>query len=420
MACQGSRPMPAAHEKRHHHPPIGDYAAPSAGWHELQVANPSFLVEKLGAECTDLQGLRELTVNGLEAIAALGPVSEGRIVWDLDWERFDASGGRVRKLSVIDTGTGMTAEQMRYYINQLAASGREQSRTGNFGVGAKVAAGSRNPHGLEYRSWHQGVGALVRFKRHRDGRWGIEPQPWPDGHVDFWRPLSEAEKPWLLRGLSHGTQVVLLGEHERHDTTQAPKSVVEARQQWVTRYLTSRFLRLPGQIEVLVREQHARDGRDPGRLRRIHGQRHHLERRAVAAGALELSDAAVHWWVLDDDHRGRRREADLWTSTGHAAAIMGGKLYDLLPQTRGGYGRLPDFAIRFGYERVVLYVEPQVEPGRLEANTARTLLLLDHEPRRGHDGARNSRRTCPTRSCGCRNARRAPTGRRANRRSAAA
>jgi len=39
-----------------------------------------------------------------------------------------------------------------------------------------------------------------------------------------------------------------------------------------------------------------------------------------------------------------------------------------------------DFAIRFGYERVVLYVEPQVEPGRLEANTARTLLLLDHEP----------------------------------------
>ena len=140
----------------------GQVASPD-GWHELAVANPTFLLERLGSECTDLQGLRELTVNGLDAIAALGGDAGGRVVWDLDWERFDASGGRVRKLSVIDTGTGMTAEQLRYYINQLAASGRKQSLTGNFGVGAKVAAGSRNPHGLEYRSWHQGQGSLVCF-----------------------------------------------------------------------------------------------------------------------------------------------------------------------------------------------------------------------------------------------------------------
>ena len=53
------------------------------GWHELQVANPSFLVEKLGAECGDLQGLRELTVNGIEAITALGPRHRGRVsgIW---------------------------------------------------------------------------------------------------------------------------------------------------------------------------------------------------------------------------------------------------------------------------------------------------------------------------------------------------
>jgi len=146
------------------------------GWHELAVANPTFLLERLGSECTDLQGLRELTVNGLDAINAQGPVVSGRVVWDVDWLRFDASGGRVRKLSVTDTGTGMTAEQLHRYINQLASSGREQSADGNFGVGAKVAAGSRNPHGLEYRSWHRGHGSLVCFKRHPDGRWGLEPQ----------------------------------------------------------------------------------------------------------------------------------------------------------------------------------------------------------------------------------------------------
>src|ERR1700722_12816458 len=73
------------------------------GWHELQVANPSFLVEKLGAECGDLQGLREVTVNGIEDIAALGAGPGVRITWDLDWERAIRSDGRVRKLSVTDT-----------------------------------------------------------------------------------------------------------------------------------------------------------------------------------------------------------------------------------------------------------------------------------------------------------------------------
>ena len=37
-------------------------------------------------------------------------------------------------------------------------------------------------------------------------------------------------------------------------------------------------------------------------------------------------------------------------------------------------------ARRGSQERVVLYLEPQVDPGRVEANTARSMLLLDHEP----------------------------------------
>ena len=94
---------------------------------------------------------------------------------------------------------------------------------------------------------------------------------------------------------------------------------------------------------------------------------------------MQLSDAIAHWWVLHDDHRVRRRESSLWSSTGHAAAVYGEELYDILPQTQGGYGRLQDFGVRFGYERVVLHLEPHVQAGRLECNTARTLLLLDHE-----------------------------------------
>ena len=34
------------------------------------------------------------------------------MVWNIDWAWFDTSGGRVRWLSVIDTGTRMAAEQL--------------------------------------------------------------------------------------------------------------------------------------------------------------------------------------------------------------------------------------------------------------------------------------------------------------------
>jgi hypothetical protein len=149
------------------------------GWRELQVANPSFLLSKLGAECTDTQQIRELTMNGIQAIHALGPSTGGRVVWDLDWRRFDASAGRVRKLCVIDTGVGMGPEELLRYINHLAASSHRQGRTENFGIGAKIAAGTRNSHGLEYRTWKDGRGALVVFGQgptapggcnHRPGR----------------------------------------------------------------------------------------------------------------------------------------------------------------------------------------------------------------------------------------------------------
>ena len=85
---------------------------------------------------------------------------------------------------------------------------RGQSRRQNFGVGAKIAAGSRDPHGLEYRSWHDGHGALVCFMRHPDGRWGLQPQTWSDGRTDFRGGSIEHDEPSALLGQRHGARVV--------------------------------------------------------------------------------------------------------------------------------------------------------------------------------------------------------------------
>ena len=96
------------------------------------------------------QFLRELTQNAIEATLEL-PEKRGEIVWDVDWNRQTLTG--IYKLTAIDTGIGMTGEEMLEYINKLSSSMRQQSVTGNYGVGAKIAAAPRNHAGMLYLSW---------------------------------------------------------------------------------------------------------------------------------------------------------------------------------------------------------------------------------------------------------------------------
>jgi Histidine kinase-, DNA gyrase B-, and HSP90-like ATPase len=51
------------------------------------------------------------------------------------------------KVCIVDTGDGMSGNEMIRFINRLSSSGSEQSFTGNYGVGAKIAAATKNPAG---------------------------------------------------------------------------------------------------------------------------------------------------------------------------------------------------------------------------------------------------------------------------------
>ena len=128
-----------------------------AGGHRLlamTVHNIGFLLDRLGQDCHPLQFIRELTRNSMEAIQRTG--AGGSIVWDFEPVIFELEG--VRKLCIIDTGDGMTGEEMVRFINQLSSSMSEQSLHGNYGVGAKIAAATRNPAGVSYFSWKNGQG----------------------------------------------------------------------------------------------------------------------------------------------------------------------------------------------------------------------------------------------------------------------
>src|SRR6266481_4269461 len=103
----------------------------------MTVANTGFMLDRLGRDCSPMQFIRELTQNSIDAILQT-PGAKGDIVWDVDWNYYALTG--VYKLCIIDTGIGMTGDELVRYINQLSSSVHEQSHEGNFGVGAKIAA----------------------------------------------------------------------------------------------------------------------------------------------------------------------------------------------------------------------------------------------------------------------------------------
>ncbi len=338
----------------------------------MSVAKMGFLVDRLNRDCSPLQFLRELTKNAVEAIERLG--EPGEIRWDVDWNRFDLLGpDAAQKLCIVDTGLGMTGEEMVEYINKLSSSIQEQSQTGNFGVGAKISAAPLNPEGLVYLSWKDGLGYMIHLHKDSDtGDYGL--QRFPSG--EFWQRIQDDVKPAPIE--KHGTMVVLLGK-SREQSTMEPPPVVRMPRKWILRYLNSRFLKFPDGVTVKVREGwDLPRGDQHNFLRRATGQGPWLGDNASASGAvrLPLSEATVHWWIIKSD---ADNNSGHYTPGGHVAALFQDELYELV-YGPAGYARLQSFGVVFGGERVVLYIEPDGAGGQtVTANTARTQLLIDNE-----------------------------------------
>src|SRR4051812_13798643 len=96
----------------------------------MTVANIAFLLDRMAADTPPNQQIRELTQNALEAIKRRqlsGSTVEGLIKWDVDWEHYRRTGRY--KLCIVDSGDGMTPEQMAQYLNSLAVQGANQTQS---------------------------------------------------------------------------------------------------------------------------------------------------------------------------------------------------------------------------------------------------------------------------------------------------
>jgi hypothetical protein len=332
---------------------------------DMGVANVGFLIENLGKDAGPLQYLRELVQNAFESILRKDGSVEGRV--EIDFEKVDG----VKKLRVTDNGVGMTAEEVRENINYLSASAGTQAFDKNFGIGAKITAAVRNPHGVMYKAWKDNVGSLT-ILGHHDGRYGRLGWRNDDGSVDYFLPLGKSEKHPVIA--DSGVSVVLLGKSKGDDTTLAP-SGAELESQWAAAFLERRYFEIPSGIVLRVLRPAEIFDSGLGARRpmydTIRGQHYYLDKHSSDRGRVRLPavDANVYWWILIEDITAGGKT---WNNRGHVACLYQQELYDV----RGSTARtsaLKDFGIYAGHSRVVIYVQPT---NVLGANTARTDLIL--------------------------------------------
>lgn len=342
---------------------------------DMTVDKIGFLLDRLGQDCAPLQYLRELTQNAIEAVQRAG--KPGQIVWDVDWTSYDL-GGAPMKACLIDTGDGMTPEEMVRFINQLSSSGTKQSFSGNYGVGAKIAAATRNPAGVMYQSWKGGDGHMVQLEKNPEtGNYGLHQWELKDGSYSYDFPLDDAVKPGEIQ--AHGTKVILVGA-KKSDSTIVPPPEAASPSRWITKYLNTRYFQFPAGVTVKAREgwDSPRTDKDRNILRTLTGQRPYLDQHATDSGTHSLSGAKVHWWILKDEPAVSNNSGFI-ESAGHVAALYQNELYDRAT-ARAGTAMLQRFGVLFGHRFVVIYVEPLPETGlTLTTNTARTTLLLNGE-----------------------------------------
>lgn len=271
----------------------------------FSVAQTGFLLDRMAKDCGELQFLREFTQNSIESILRT-PEKSGDIVWDVDWITYDLTG--VYKLCITDTGDGMTGEDMIKYINHLSSSAGVQAHNANYGVGAKIAAATRNHAGLLYLSWRDNIGSMIHFwKDPVSGEYGVMQMKRPDDSWGHWGHVEDSVKPEMI-GL-HGTKVVLNGNAPDANTMMPPEGAASP-SRWVTKYLNTRYFKFPDGVTVRSREGWENDKSDKDRnvLRKITGQKQYLDDHAKASGIVELTNARAFWWILN----GGRVDSEFW------------------------------------------------------------------------------------------------------------
>lgn len=165
---------------------------------------------------------------------------------------------------------------------------------------------------------------------------------------------------------------------------------------WISKYLNTRYFRLPLNVTLKAREgwEFPRTDGNRNLLRTLTGQKKYLDDHAVTSGTSKLADSTVHWWILREEPAVTNNSGYI-ESAGHVAALYRDELYEL-SNARAGTSLLQQFGITFGHRHVVIYVEPHENSERtITTTTARTNLLIGRQPLPWADWAAEFRENLP-------------------------
>ena len=344
----------------------------------LSVTN---FVDRMHGECADMQWLRELVVNSIEAIHATG---EGGSIFVHAVDQDMGEGiGTVKKLAVTDTGEGIAQDSL-YSSFQVAMTSRG---AGNYGIGAKIAALPLNNAGMIYRSLVTGgdVAELMWHRTSKHGHYaafGLEDEE--SGEPRFVTPPSaEAETYSRLTDAGRGTQVVLCGANPQDETCRTLYSSAKSHGNlhWAIRELNFKFWHIPKNIEVRVENVKRDRGSGGPRDYTIRGGQRAMSGFATRYGTVSLVEFPfkVHWFLLRKDVA-KRNSQNGWCE-GRIIGTLFREPTGVVEvyarrRTRQAATLMNDFGIYTGADRVVLLIEPNRQQS-MQPTTARNDLRIE-------------------------------------------
>lgn len=313
----------------------------------MSVGGVQHLIERAYRESGQLQYLRELYVNAIEAGAT-------RVEFGPEWQAVERDG--VYRLMVADNGCGMNAEQLLQFLNTFGGGGKPIGDAHeNYGVGSKTSLLPWNHNGVVVISWTADApeGAMVWLMRDAEtGEYGAKKFVTANGDVvEVVVPFAEwsvVRPDWIL---DHGTVVICLGNQATEHTFLGKGG--EGDIKGIAAYLNKRIWEVPEGVEVYVQELRLEKSSEwPRSLaeaqgkgdrrwnrRKVRGARHFVEyekRNAdddettsgelADAGVELLSDGtAIHWYLWSGE---RPKVHSYAQKSGFIAALYRNELYD--------------------------------------------------------------------------------------------
>jgi tetratricopeptide (TPR) repeat protein len=309
----------------------------------LRVNNEPFLVASTIDRCPKTMMLRELVINAIEAACQAAPQRK-RI--EIGYQEVAGAA----KLSIWNTGPGMSAVELDRICDIASSLGKDVSLDGNFGMGAKVASLPSNKNGLVIRSCKNGQVSQVILGDH-GGVYGRRLQA--DAATGAMERVIDVSSKCVGYDLSHEwTEIVLNGNRPGQDTVVDPyDGAPDVPSNWITTYLVQRFFRFPPDLTLtLLPGVGGPQERQVLPLSSQSGAFTRVEAVPLPGGA------TAHYYYKESGFTPDEVQAGLADVRGVAGIIFKDEIY-ALRQGQSWVIDAPSFGISFGARTISVFIE---------------------------------------------------------------